>query len=46
MTDQELSELAAKAAGAEVNGFRYGENGREPLYGIPVEVEDGIEYQQ
>lgn len=42
-TDRELLGLAAKAAGAEHNGYRYGEHGREPLYGMPVETEDGTE---
>lgn len=46
MTDLELLELAAKAAGAEHNGYRYGENGREPLYGMPIETEDGFEYRK
>lgn len=45
MTDRELLELAAKAAGAERNGYRYGENGREPLYGMSFEVYEGIEYR-
>jgi len=36
MTDQEMLALAAKAAGAEHNGYRFGENGREPLYGVFV----------
>lgn len=36
MTDRELLALAAKAAGAEHNGYRFGENGREPLYGVFV----------
>lgn len=45
MTDRELLELAAKAAGAEHSGFRCGENGREPLYGMPIEVDDGIAHQ-
>lgn len=31
MNDSELTELATEAAGAEINGYRYGENGREPL---------------
>lgn len=45
MTDRELLELAARAAGAEHNGYRFGENGREPLFGMPVEIDDGIAYQ-
>lgn len=46
MTERETLELAAKAAGAELIGYSYGENGKEPLYGIPVEVEGGVEYRR
>ena len=45
MKDRELLALAAAAAGAELNGYRYGGEGREPLYGMPVEVDDGTEYK-
>ncbi len=44
MTDEELRQLALEASGAEINGYRFGPNGREPLYGIPTETEDGFEY--
>lgn len=36
----ELLELAAKAAGAEVNGWR----GAEPHYALPVEDDEGTTY--
>jgi len=45
MNNAELLELAARAAGAEINGYRWSDNGREALYGIPHEVEDGIEFR-
>lgn len=45
MDDRTLLELAAKTAGADHNGYRYGKNGKEPLYGMPIKVDDGIEYQ-
>lgn len=45
MTDEEIKQLAMEASGAEINGYRYGEKGREPLYGIPVEDDDGIGYR-
>ena len=44
MKDRELLALAATAAGAELTGYRYGED-REPLYGMPVEVDDWTEYR-
>lgn len=44
MTHDEIEQLAIQASGAEINGYRYGKNGREPLYGIPTETEDGFEY--
>lgn len=37
MIDRELLELAAKMAGAEINGYR----GSEPLYATEKEVESG-----
>lgn len=40
MTDREMLELAAKAAGAEVTGMR----GNLPVYGMPVEDEDCCTY--
>ena len=44
MTIEEIEQLALKASGAEINGYRFGQNGREPIYGIPTETEDGFEY--
>jgi hypothetical protein len=44
MSKEEIEELAIEAAGAEINGYRFGENGREPLYGIPTETDDGDVY--
>lgn len=46
MSKEEIDELAIEAAGAEVNGYRFGENGREPLYGIPTETDDGGVYYE
>lgn len=45
MTKDDVITLAMEASGAEINGYRYGPNGKEPLYGVPVETEDGFEYQ-
>jgi hypothetical protein len=39
-TDRELLELAARATGAELTGYR----GSEPIYGMPHETSDGTEY--
>lgn len=38
MKDRELLALAAAAAGAELNGYRYGGDGREPLYSTHTEL--------
>lgn len=43
--EKELLMMAAKAAGAVHNGYRYGAHGREPLYAMPIETEDGTEFQ-
>ena len=44
ISDEEIKELAIEAACAEINGYQYGENGREPRYGIPTETDDGSVY--
>lgn len=44
LSKEEIEELAIEAADAEINGYRFGENGREPLYGIPTETDDGVYY--
>lgn len=46
MTKDDVITLAMEASGAEINGYRYGPNGKEPLYGVPVGTEDGFEYQR
>ena len=46
MTDAEIILRAIEAAGAEINGYRYGNSGKEPAYGIPVETVDGVEYEE
>jgi len=45
MTQDEILTMALEVSGAEINGYRYGPNGREPLYGVPIETEDGFEYE-
>lgn len=46
MNHHYIIQKAIEASGAEVNGCRFGPNGKEPLYGVPIETEEGWGYEK